>query len=228
MNLSGTLNALRLLVQPHLCLPHSTIATFDGIPIPVSKALIQANGGKEPDIKVIVLDKDNCFAEARRNVVYPPYKSHFEALRQRYPSKRILVVSNSAGTDSDPDGREAKSLSEATGVEVFRHATKKPGCGKHVFDHLRSDEELGLEHPSQVAVIGDRLFTDIMMANMMGAWGIWVRDGVVRDDGMVSPDQIQRSPLFVLSKQFSHLEKELPSLLYRFGLKASTPQEHPW
>ena len=32
---------------------------------------------------------------------------------------------------------------------------------------------------SQVAVVGDRLFTDVMMANLMGAWGVWVRDGVV-------------------------------------------------
>jgi phosphatidylglycerophosphatase GEP4 len=26
--------------------------------------------------------------------------------------------------------------------------------------------------------VGDRLSTDIMMANMMGSYGVWVRDGV--------------------------------------------------
>ena len=188
MNLSGTLNAFRLLIQPQLCLPHSSVATFDKIPIPVSKALIRANGGKEPDVKVVVLDKDNCFARQKENAIYPPYKSHFESLRQRYPGKHLLIVSNSTGTHSDPDGREASLLSEATGIEVFRHATKKPGCGKDVFDHLRGNSQLGIRHAGQIAVVGDRLFTDIMMANMFGAWGIWIRDGVVKNDGMVSSD----------------------------------------
>ena len=188
MNLSGTFNAFRLLIQPSLCLPHSTFATFDAIPIPVSRALTQANGGKEPDIKVVVLDKDNCIAKPKENTIYPSYMSHFEHFRQHYPGKHVLIVSNSAGTISDPDGREADILNKATGVEVFQHSTKKPGCGEAVFDYLRGNEKLDLKHPGQVAIIGDRLFTDIMMANMMGAWGIWVRDGVVKDDGMVSPD----------------------------------------
>lgn len=186
MNSSGIFNAFRLITQPHLCLPHSTMATFDKIPIPVSKALIQANGGKEPDIKAIVLDKDNCFAKPKENTVYPPYKYHFEALRQRYPGKHLLIVSNSAGTLSDPGGKEASLLDEATGIEVFRHAMKKPGCGKEVLDYLRADKQLGITHAGQIAFVGDRLFTDIMMANMCGAWGIWIKDGVVRNDGMVS------------------------------------------
>lgn len=154
----------------------------------MSKALIQANGGKEPDIRAVVLDKDNCFARSRENHVYPPYRSQFETLRQRYPGKHLLIVSNSAGTDSDSGGREASLLNEATGVEVFRHATKKPGCGQEVFDHLRGNSQLGITHAGQIVIVGDRLFTDIMMANMIGAWGIWVRDGVVRNDGMVSSD----------------------------------------
>ena len=152
----------------------------------MSKALIQANGGKEPDIKVVILDKDNCFAKPKENVVYPPFKSHFQALRQRYPDKHLLIVSNSAGTRSDPDGAEAKLLNEATGIEVFRHSSKKPGCWQHVYEDLCSSEKLGVTHPSQIAVVGDRLFTDVLMANMMGAWGIWVKDGIVRNDGIVS------------------------------------------
>lgn len=38
----------------------------------------------------------------------------------------------------------------------------------------------------EVVVVGDRLFTDVVMANQMGAWGVWVRDGVRREKGLVS------------------------------------------
>lgn len=73
MNLSGIFNAFRLLTQPTLCLPHATIRDFGKISIPISKMLAAANGGIEPDIKAIILDKDNCFAKARELLIYPPY-----------------------------------------------------------------------------------------------------------------------------------------------------------
>lgn len=97
-----------------------------------------------------------------------------------------MIVSNSAGATDDPYGQEAKLLEDATGVEVFRHSIKKPGCGLDVFNHLHGDSTTGIEHPGQIVVVGDRLFTDIMMANMIGAWSIWVKDGVVKNDGVVS------------------------------------------
>lgn len=80
-----------------------------------------------------------------------------------------------------------------TGVEVFRHTTKKPGCGLDVLDHLRKDPKTGVECPSQIVIVGDRLFTDVMMANMIGAWSIWVKDGVVMNDGAVSKRHGQHS-----------------------------------
>jgi len=39
--------------------------------------------------------------------------------------------------------------------------------------------------PEEVAVVGDRLFTDVLMANMMGAWSVWVRDGVIRSESLI-------------------------------------------
>lgn len=39
---------------------------------------------------------------------------------------------------------------------------------------------------SQIAVVGDRLFTDVMMANMMGSYGFWIKEGVVEEKGLVS------------------------------------------
>lgn len=30
-----------------------------------------------------------------------------------------------------------------------------------------------------MAIVGDRLTTDVMMANLMGSFAVWVKDGVV-------------------------------------------------
>jgi len=73
MNVSATLGAFKLLLKPSLCLPHATVPTFDRITLPISKNLAAANGGQEPDIRAVVLDKDNCFAKPKDNVVYKPY-----------------------------------------------------------------------------------------------------------------------------------------------------------
>lgn len=69
MNVSATLNFLRVIGKPSLCLPHATIPTFNDLPIPLSDAF----GTLKPDIRAVVLDKDDCFAVPKENVVYKPY-----------------------------------------------------------------------------------------------------------------------------------------------------------
>lgn len=70
-------------------------------------------------------------------------------------------------------------MEKATGVTVLPHAVKKPGCGPEVMEYFRRHPETGVTDASQVAVVGDRLTTDMMLANMMGGWGFWIREGVV-------------------------------------------------
>ena len=72
LNLSASLNIFKLLAKPSLCLPHATVATFDDLPIPLNKAF--ATNGRQPDIRAVVLDKDDCFATPDHNEVYAPYK----------------------------------------------------------------------------------------------------------------------------------------------------------
>lgn len=55
-----------------------------------------------------------------------------------------------------------------------------------IVKYFCSKADVGEIRPSQIAVVGDRLLTDIMMANMMGAWGVWVKDGVVIQTRAVS------------------------------------------
>lgn len=72
LNLSASLNIFKLLAKPSLCLPHTTVATFDDLPVPLNKAF--AGNDKKVDIRAVVLDKDDCFAIPDHNEVHEPYK----------------------------------------------------------------------------------------------------------------------------------------------------------
>nr|POE85087.1 phosphatidylglycerophosphatase gep4, mitochondrial [Quercus suber] len=186
MNISGTLNVLRLFVNPVLCLPQHTVSTFDQLPVPLSNAFIHraANREKTPDIRAVVLDKDNCFSVPKQNSIYPAYKAKFAELREAYPGSSLLIVSNSSGTSSDKGYIDAELLEASTGVKVLRHDVKKPGCHAEIMEYFR--KEGVADRANQVAVVGDRLFTDVLMANVMGSYGVWIKDGVVPDHGLVS------------------------------------------
>jgi phosphatidylglycerophosphatase GEP4 len=89
-------------------------------------------------------------------------------------------VSNTAGATSyDVNGKLASAVEASTGVSVLAHAVKKPGCGDEIMSYFRQHPETGVTSPHQIAIVGDRLATDMMLANMMGSWGVWVKNGVV-------------------------------------------------
>lgn len=107
-------------------------------------------------------------------------------------------MSNTAGALSyDPKRELASELETATGVTVLSHQTKKPGCGPEIMEYFRKHPETGVTSANQVAVVGDRLSTDMMLANMMGSYGVWVRDGVVplHHKGIVSISRLAVSYL---------------------------------
>jgi phosphatidylglycerophosphatase GEP4 len=114
-------------------------------------------------------------------------QEHFSLLRQQYPGSRLLIVSNTAGSVSSPSSSDvaltlAKTLTANTGVQVLTHSVKKPGCGKEIMEYFRNtDEREGLRdiRENQIAIVGDRLLTDMCLANEMGSWGVWVKEGVV-------------------------------------------------
>jgi phosphatidylglycerophosphatase GEP4 len=183
-NLSGTLTFFKLFQNPALCLPHHTVKTFADLPVPLSKAFQESD--KEADIRAVILDKDNCFALPHSNEVYPAYREKFEELRKAYPGSRLLIVSNTAGTRDDATGEGKALLEKNTNVQVLKHDTKKPGCSDEIFKYFREAKDVEITRPDQIAVVGDRLLTDVMMANLMGSRGIWVKDGVTERKTIVS------------------------------------------
>ncbi|KFA55103.1 hypothetical protein S40293_03529 [Stachybotrys chartarum IBT 40293] len=207
LNLSASLNITKLVFKPSLCLPHHTVSTFNDLPIPLDKALTRE--GRDVRIKAVVLDKDDCFAIPDTSEVHKPYKEKLEALKAAYPGRRLLVVSNTAGATSwDKTLQLAGEVEKNTGVHVLQHSVKKPGCGSEIMEYFRKHPETGVTDPAQVAVVGDRLTTDMMLANMMGGWGFWVKDGVV---------PLQQKSLF------ARMERHLSSFLAARGVEAPEP-----
>jgi phosphatidylglycerophosphatase GEP4 len=80
MNLSGTINAFRLFYAPKLARPHVILDTFNDLNFPLSKCIttnIRQNYRVDippPDIRAVVIDKDNCFAEPHSLKIWPEYK----------------------------------------------------------------------------------------------------------------------------------------------------------
>lgn len=156
-------------------------------------------------------------------------KERFNALRAAYPGRRLLIVSNTAGALSHDSKRElASELEKATGVTVLPHQTKKPGCGSEIMDYFQKHPETGVTSPSQLAVVGDRLSTDMMLANMMGSYGLWVKDGVVplQQKSIVRinhSSSFQSLPADTLV-QFSRIEQRLGPFLLARGYAPPQPR----
>jgi phosphatidylglycerophosphatase GEP4 len=73
--------------------------------------------------------------------------------------------------------------------------------------YFKQQPDSGVTHPSQIAVVGDRLFTDVMMANLMGGHGFWIKDGI-----------IERKSFFARS------EERIAGFLLRRGYSAPDPK----
>ncbi|PGH17606.1 HAD phosphatase, family IIIA [Helicocarpus griseus UAMH5409] len=113
----------------------------------------------------------------------------------------ILIVSNTAGSDPnmplyEEEAKHLESILSHLGIPVFRsgvplkavapgqtteappkhHPLKKPFSFPSILAHLRAQN--AIDSPDEVAVVGDRLGTDVIMAGLMGSWSIWTQKGV--------------------------------------------------
>ncbi|KAH0589169.1 hypothetical protein H2248_004935 [Termitomyces sp. 'cryptogamus'] len=117
-----------------------------------------------------VFDKDNCITRPHKDTIVPEIQQAWDECRKTFGEGNVLIVSNSAGTWLDPGGIQCESVTHNTGVPVLRHKTFKPAYScittiRAYFSSLQfpiRDEEL--------IVVGDRIFTDIVMTNRMRRW----------------------------------------------------------
>jgi phosphatidylglycerophosphatase GEP4 len=102
-------------------------------------------------------------------------------------------------------------------------AVQKPGCKAEVMEYFRKNPESGVTSPSQVAIVGDRLFTDVMMANLMGSYGFWIKDGVIARKSFVSRTKQCEDNVTNFS-QFARMEDKLSDFLLKRGYCAPNPR----
>ncbi|CAK44671.1 hypothetical protein CBS63078_6851 [Aspergillus niger] len=208
-----------LLKTPSQFLPHLTIPTITHLPENLGPEILPS-ASKPPTIRALVLDKDNTLCHPKTTSFPSEILSKLHALRTSPTSpftkdNSILIVSNRAGSHPRYDA-EVRELEKELGelqIPVFRlpeGSEKKPFCGKEVLEWFR--ERGVVSRADEIAVVGDRLGTDVLMAVQMGSWSVWCRDGVTEGGREMN----------LLEKMEVWVEKYLRESR---GLKAPVPKE---
>jgi len=188
LNIPGILVPFHLLITPRLIIPHLVVNDIRQIDF---LAL------KRAGYRGAVFDKDNCLTLPHRDTLIPELQDSWRECRQVFGEGNVLVVSNSAGTRLDAGGIQAESVTHHLGVAVLRHASLKPSyaCIKGIrayfstlhaseswttkqsqsyYDKTSDPPSLPCTHMSPVSdseliIVGDRIFTDVVLANRMRA-----------------------------------------------------------
>lgn len=233
------LTASTLMRNPSLLIPHLTISTFLQLPEDLSYHVIdsaapEAAGARPPTIRALLIDKDNTLTPPHNTTFPTEYYEKLKHLRTSESSPfnmhtnpdGILIVSNTAGSDPrsrryEDDARKLEEYLRKLNIKVFRSpagrsAVKKPMSYAVVLEYLKSRGVV--DRAEEVAVVGDRVGTDVLMASLMGSWSIWTRDGVTQDmNGRGGMNY--RGTL-------AGVERYLVRKLQRSGVKATLPT--PW
>uniref|UniRef100_A0A5B7BR99 Phosphatidylglycerophosphatase n=1 Tax=Davidia involucrata TaxID=16924 RepID=A0A5B7BR99_DAVIN len=196
INMEGIASSVAVLTRDrHLALPH--------VAVPDIRYIDWAEL-KKKGFQGVVFDKDNTITVPYSLTLWAPLGSSLERCKSVFGND-MAVFSNSAGLhEFDPDGRKARALEGAIGIKVIRHRVKKPaGTAEEIENHF------GYES-SQLIMVGDRPFTDVVYGNRNGFLTI-----------LTEPLSLAEEPFII--KQVRKLEVALVNRWSRRGLK---PTDH--
>ena len=105
-------------------------------------------------VEAVVFDVDNTLCPHGENQVAETLEKQFMKLTSNYPS---CILSNTRAPDRE------KMIGENTGLKVISPGVRKPGGEAYqaALDYVG-------KKPSETVMVGDRLLTDIMGANIAG------------------------------------------------------------
>ncbi|KAI9230007.1 MAG: mitochondrial PGP phosphatase-domain-containing protein [Piptocephalis tieghemiana] len=152
-NISGILAFWNVLRRPQLAVPHFVIPNL---------AHLKVKGLRDCGVKAVAFDKDNTLTRPYSNTLEPEFERTWEECQQVFGRENLVIISNSIGTEDDPGYT-------GVGVKVLRHQDKKPAGSQALLDHFP-----GLKQ-GEIAMIGDRLLTDITYGHYAKAVTILTR-----------------------------------------------------
>ncbi|KAJ3575289.1 hypothetical protein NP233_g1200 [Leucocoprinus birnbaumii] len=157
LNIPGLLAPFQLLIHPRIVIPNviKDIRYLDFAAL------------RKAGYRGAVFDKDNCLTIPYQDTLVPELETAWSECRKTFGENNVIIVSNSAGTHTDPGGIQAESVSHHLQVPVLNHHVFKPGysCINSIRTYFSS-----LHRPitdDELIIVGDRIFTDIVMANRM-------------------------------------------------------------
>ncbi|KAF9047501.1 mitochondrial PGP phosphatase-domain-containing protein [Panaeolus papilionaceus] len=158
LNIPGILVPFQLLLHPRLVIPTLIV-----------KDIRQIDFGalKRAGYRGAVFDKDNCLTIPHDDRLVPELQEAWKGCRETFGEHNVLIVSNSAGTYLDAGGLQSESVSYHLSVPVLQHKAFKPAysCISAIRKYFTT-----LPDPikdNELIIVGDRIFTDVVIANRM-------------------------------------------------------------
>ena len=91
----------------------------------------------------------------------------------------MAIISNSVGSTDDKEGKEAEVVEKTLGLPVIRHERKKPAVRDDILDHFDTKDA------EKIAVVGDRILSDVVMGNSHGMFSIYVEPFDTKDENFM-------------------------------------------
>ncbi|KAG2176960.1 hypothetical protein INT43_007614 [Umbelopsis isabellina] len=188
LNLSGIVNVFRAIRNARLIMPHMVV-DVESLDIIWLSDIRQIDFVKlkEQGVRVMAFDKDNCLTAPYVNHVPESFESSWKLCKDTFGHDRVIIVSNSAGTADDANHQQisclkclaiiSSNVEKSLGVNVLRHTLKKPAGGQALLQRFEN-----IAKPHQIAMVGDRLLTDVLFGNLNGTITILTRR-IISDKG---------------------------------------------
>ena len=122
---------------------------------------------REYGFKAVCFDKDNVLTRPNQMCIHKPFK---EPLLQAMSHFHCAILSNSVFN------RASLLINESMSIDCIPHRLPKPFCVKELLVYFK-----GISN-SEVLFIGDRLMTDIYMANKLKMFSIYVNEPISLED----------------------------------------------
>lgn len=117
--------------------------------------------------KAVIFDKDNCLTTPYTlNLVH---REAVDRCKEVFGDGNVAVLSNCIGCEHAKDSIMCE-FEQKYNLKVIRHYNvKKPNCKSHVLSHFGNKIV-----SDQIVMVGDRLSTDVLFANMHGMYSVLV------------------------------------------------------